>query len=72
MTCAICKNEDTRLGETTFTVERAGRTFVTREVPALLCDRCGEPTFDEEVATRVFEQLASAVVTDTPHGDGRW
>ena len=70
MTCAICKNEDTRLGETTITVERAGRTFVMREVPALICDGCGEATFDDEVATRVFEQV-SAAATDTPHGDGR-
>ena len=71
MTCALCKNGDTHLAAATFTVEHAGRTFVMREVPALICDGCGEATFDEEVATRVFEQV-SAAATDTPHGDGRW
>lgn len=57
-------------GETDVTLERAGRTFLVRQVPALVCDQCGEATFDEEVTTRIFEQVASAA-SGTPRGDGR-
>jgi YgiT-type zinc finger domain-containing protein len=60
MKCAICKSGETHPGEATFTLDRKGQTFLVRQVPALVCDQCGEAYFDEEVTTRIFEQVASA------------
>lgn len=51
--CACCGVGDMRPGTTTFTVDREGTTFVLRNVPAEICDVCGEVVFDLDTARTV-------------------
>ena len=55
MKCVICKHGDTCNGRTTVTLNRDSLTLVVKDVPALICDNCGE----EYVEDRVAEQLLS-------------
>ena len=42
MKCVVCKSGETHEGTTTVTLERDGLTLVMKEVPAEICDNCGE------------------------------
>ena len=59
-TCVICRVGETRPGKATFTVQRDGHTFVLRDVPALVCEQCGEAYFDEAVTETVYAQVERA------------
>lgn len=61
MHCVICKHGETRPGEATVTLERAGATVVIKGVPALICDNCGEYYLDEAMTERVLEMAERAV-----------
>ncbi|KYF81814.1 type II toxin-antitoxin system MqsA family antitoxin [Sorangium sp. So ce134] len=60
MKCVICKSGDVQAGTTTFTVERDGRTYVLRQVPARVCTQCGEAYFEAEVTKQILEQVEQA------------
>ena len=55
MKCVICKHGDTCNGRTTVTLNRDSLTLVVKDVPALICDNCGEEYVEDHVA----EQLLS-------------
>lgn len=61
MKCAVCKHGETRPGTVSVTLERRGATLVFREVPALVCDNCGEAYHEEKVATQLMQQAEKAV-----------
>lgn len=42
MTCVICKTGDTRPGHATVTLQRGGCTVIFKDVPAEVCENCGE------------------------------
>lgn len=42
MTCVVCKHGQTHPGRTTVTLERNGGALVVRNVPAEICENCGE------------------------------
>ena len=42
MKCAICRNGKTEEGFATVALERDGTTLVFKQVPAEICDNCGE------------------------------
>lgn len=60
MKCVICKSGEVEPGTTTFTVDRDGHTYVLREVPARVCEQCGEPYFEAEVTRQILEQVEQA------------
>ncbi|WP_437656085.1 type II toxin-antitoxin system MqsA family antitoxin [Sorangium sp. So ce1182] len=60
MKCVICKSGDVQAGTTTFTVERDGRTYVLRQVPARVCTQCGEAYFEAEVTKQILDQVEQA------------
>jgi len=60
MKCPICRHGQTRPGAVTVPLERDGMTIVFREVPALVCDSCGEPFHDEAVTTAFLKQAEQA------------
>ena len=47
MKCVICKYGETAPGKVTVTLEENGATIVIREVPARVCQTCGEEYVDE-------------------------
>lgn len=54
MRCAICKNGETAAGFTNITLERKGATILIRNVPAQVCDNCGEAYTDSTVSDRLL------------------
>ena len=59
MTCIICHQGETRPGTTTVTFSRDGFTLVVQNVPADVCENCGERYFDADV-TRELLNIARA------------
>ena len=55
MKCVICKNGDTENGHTTVTFERNENVIVFKNVPAQVCQNCGEAYIDEDVAKSLLE-----------------
>jgi YgiT-type zinc finger domain-containing protein len=56
MNCVICKHGETQPGFTVVTLQRRGNTLVIKDVPAEICENCGEYYLSDEVATRLYEQ----------------
>ena len=49
MKCAICKHGIYEPGTITVTLERESTTVVIRQVPAMVCNTCGEEYLNEEI-----------------------
>jgi YgiT-type zinc finger domain-containing protein len=54
MTCAICKNGILAPGLATVTLQRGPTTVVLKEVPAEICDNCGEHFLSEEITAKAL------------------
>jgi YgiT-type zinc finger domain-containing protein len=60
MKCPICRHGETRPGAVTVPLERGGMTIVFREVPAQVCENCGEAFHDEAVTAALLKQAEQA------------
>jgi YgiT-type zinc finger domain-containing protein len=60
MNCIVCHHGQTRPGTTTVTFHRHGQTVVVNEVPAEICENCGEAYVAEDVTEQVLEIAAEA------------
>lgn len=60
MNCIVCHHGPTRLGTTTATFHRDGQTVVVNEVPAEICESCGEAYVAEDITEQVLEIAAEA------------
>ena len=60
MKCTICKHGDTAPGKTTVTLERSSTVVVIRDVPAEICQDCGEYYLDAAATQRVLDQAEAA------------
>ena len=63
MICPVCKHGNTASGTATVTLERDGVTLVFKNVPAMVCDNCGEEYLDEDVTVRLLETAEEAAAT---------
>ena len=54
MKCVVCRQGETRPGKTTVVLQRDGATVVISDVPAQVCENCGEDYLDEKVAESVL------------------
>ena len=61
MECVVCRNGDTKDGSTTVALERNGATVVVRNVPAQVCENCGEEYLGEEETDRLLSLAEDAV-----------
>jgi len=61
MNCLICKTGVTQPGMTTVTLERDTTVIVIKDVPAQVCDNCGEYYLSEEVSSRIYALAEEAV-----------
>jgi YgiT-type zinc finger domain-containing protein len=59
MRCIVCRHGDTRPGTTMATFHRVGCTVVN-EVPAEVCENCGEVYVDETVTQQLLEMASEA------------
>jgi YgiT-type zinc finger domain-containing protein len=60
-TCSICKTGTLRPGVTNVTHERDGHVVVVKNVPAEICDTCGEYYLDADVAQVVYDMAEKAL-----------
>lgn len=60
MKCVICKSEETKPGTTTILLERGNTTIVIKQVPAEVCQNCGEGYVDEEITDRLLQMAEDA------------
>ena len=58
--CASCHRGTLARGTTTATFDVEGTTIVIRNVPAEMCDACGEGSFDPATTDRLLELAAAA------------
>ncbi|MCY4526440.1 MAG: type II toxin-antitoxin system MqsA family antitoxin [Anaerolineaceae bacterium] len=65
MTCAICNQGETRPGTTTMTLERDNSTLVVKQVPAQVCENCGEAWLDDETVAHLEALLDTMVKNGT-------
>ncbi len=61
MKCVICRQGQTNKGLTTVTLERGRTTVVIRNVPAEICENCGEYYLNETVTDNI-QKLAELAV----------
>ena len=52
--CTICKTGETYPGTTTVILQRDNSVVVIRDVPAEICENCGEYYLSEPTASRVY------------------
>ena len=60
MECVICRSGTTRKGKVTVTLERNGSIIAIKEVPAQVCDNCGEHFLSSEMTKEVLERAEQA------------
>jgi YgiT-type zinc finger domain-containing protein len=59
--CLICKNGETRPGNVTVSLQRGDTTVIIKNVPADVCENCGEYYLSEAVTEQVLSRAEEAV-----------
>ena len=60
MKCVVCKGGETSPGKTSVTFENEGCILVVRNVPAEVCNNCGEDYVDEKTAEYLMKLAEEA------------
>jgi YgiT-type zinc finger domain-containing protein len=58
--CFVCPEGEYQTGTATRTLEDGNTILVVKEVPALVCDKCGDAAFSETVSERLEGLLDEA------------
>jgi YgiT-type zinc finger domain-containing protein len=61
MKCVICKHGATHSGRTTVTLERGESVIAYKNVPAQICDNCGEAYVSEQVSAALMAAAEQSV-----------
>ena len=61
MKCVICKQGETQPGKVTMTLERGNMTLVIKNVPARVCQNCGEAYIDETTSADLLMDAENAL-----------
>ena len=61
MKCVLCRHGSTRPGEATVTLQRGETLVVTKNVPADICENCGEYYLSAEITEKVMARAEDAV-----------
>lgn len=64
MTCTICKSGVMKPGRVTVTLQRGESIIVIKNVPAAICENCGEYTLDEQVTAEIMRLAERAVANN--------
>jgi YgiT-type zinc finger domain-containing protein len=65
MKCVICKQGQTESGTTTVIFEREALTLVVKDVPAQICQNCGEDYIDEQVSRQLLKTAEELALSGT-------
>ena len=72
MNCVICKTGQLAEGRATVTLQRGETTIVIKDVPAQVCDNCGEYYLSDELSRKVLAMAEAAVRTGAEVEILRW
>ena len=61
MECVICKNRTTKQGFVTFTLERNGVIVVFKNVPATVCENCGNFYLTSEITKLLLDKATKSI-----------
>lgn len=61
MQCVFCRYGATRPGHVTVTLERGGSVVIFKDVPAGVCENCGEYYLSGEVTDRLMSRAEEAI-----------
>jgi YgiT-type zinc finger domain-containing protein len=61
MKCVICRKGETAPGKTTVTLQRGDTTVIIKDVPADVCENCGEQYFSEALTGQLLRMAEQAV-----------
>lgn len=62
MKCLVCKHNGFKKGTTVLPIERGNAILLITDIPARVCENCGETYLDEEVAQEV-QDLANETLS---------
>ena len=60
MKCVVCKQGETKDGTATVTLEVGPTTLVVKQVPAKVCQNCGEEYVDDKITNQLMRQAKEA------------
>lgn len=63
MECVICKQGRTHAGRTIVPLEREGLIVIFKDVPAEICENCGEFYLSDEVTGHLLEAAENAIAS---------
>ena len=55
MSCAVCKNGETKQGKSVITLTKGKLVFVFKNVPAQICHDCSEEYIDEGTTDQLLQ-----------------
>jgi YgiT-type zinc finger domain-containing protein len=61
MNCVVCKHGETHPGQVTVTLQRGDTTVILKQVPAEVCENCGEYYLSDTVTGQVMNRAEAAV-----------
>lgn len=61
MQCIICKQGKTKPGTTTVTLQRGDSTIIIKDVPAEICENCGEYYLSETITERILKMAEDSI-----------
>ena len=64
MKCVLCRNGETQNGETLCPISQDRVAVIVKNVPAQVCQNCGEAYVDHVTASRIFNQAEELVKSD--------
>ncbi|CAN5815635.1 hypothetical protein BH24ACT15_BH24ACT15_07610 [soil metagenome] len=71
MKCPLCRSGDLERGTAHKVLTRGDTTLVVKDVPAQICDTCGERFFDAQITQELLDltraAVAAGVVVDVRH-----
>lgn len=61
MKCLFCKEGTTHSGQVSVSLQRGAATLIFKEVPADVCENCGEYYLSETITEKVLSRANQAV-----------
>lgn len=70
MPCIVCEEGELTVSTFTKTLKEDDTTLIVKEIPALLCDACGDVTYTKAIREQMEALLKTAVKEG--HGTAVW
>lgn len=61
MQCVLCKHRTTHLGNVTVTLERDSCIVIIKDVPADICENCGEYYLSQSITAAVLSRAEQSI-----------